>query len=108
MEDEELQDAARGLFQSGKLFHRGAVRDALAEGCLPVAYADEYPRATFGSTTSGPLLINVQRSGSDAGRWRDVTDADREQWASTFRRFIDACLARNTETEHPNDEDDTR
>ena len=103
----ELREAARGLFQTGNAFSRSVVRSALAGGELPLA-DEEYPRAEFASSTTGTLLIRIWRYPGEQPKPRPATDADREQWSSTFQRFIDLCLARNFEAEHPHDEDATR
>jgi hypothetical protein len=100
---DEMQDAARGLLQSGHLF-RHVVRSALSGGQVPLGNDEEFPRAEFASSTTGTLLIRVWTYRGEQPRPRPATNADRAQWSTTFHRFIDACLARSAETEPPNDE----
>jgi len=96
---------AGGLLQTGNAFSRSVVRSVLASGELPVAQADEYPRAEFASSTTGTLLIRIWRYPGEQPKPRPATDADREQWTSTFHRFIEACLGHGATSEHPDDED---
>jgi hypothetical protein len=90
--DDELKDAARGLFQTGNAFSRSAVRSALAAGELPLSEADEYPRAEFASSTTGTLLIRIWRHPGEQPKPRPATEADREAWPRTFSKFIEACF----------------
>jgi len=103
--EDEMRDAARGLLQTGNLFRRHVVRGALAGGQVPLGDDEEFPRAEFASSTTGTLLIRVWTYRGDQPKPRPATDADREQWASTFLRFIEACLGRSATSEHPDDED---
>jgi len=70
------------------------VGNALSGGEVPLADGDEYPRAEFAGSTNGTLLIHIWRHPGEQPKPRPATDADREQWASTFHRFIEACLGR--------------
>jgi len=100
--EDEMREAG-GLLQTGNAFSRSVVRSTLAGGELPLA-DEEYPRAEFASSTTGTVLIRIWRYAGEQPKPRPATDADREQWASTFRRFIEACLGRGATSEHPDDE----
>jgi hypothetical protein len=100
-----MREAMSGLLTTGNLLRRHVVRDALTGGQVPLGDDEEFPRAEFASSTTGTLLIRIWRYRGEQPRPRPATEADREQWASTFRCFIEACLAHSTEAEHPNDED---
>jgi hypothetical protein len=52
-----MRVAARGLFQTGNAFSRSAVRSALACGQIPLAEADEYPRADHGEAPHPHLAL---------------------------------------------------
>jgi hypothetical protein len=72
------------------------VRSVLGSGQIPLAEADEYPRAEFASSTTGTLLIRIWRYPGEQPKPRPATADDHEQWATPFHRFIEACLARRT------------
>jgi hypothetical protein len=101
----EMRQAMSGLLTSGNLLRRHVVRDALTGGQVPLGDDEEFPRAEFASATAGTLLIRVWTYRGEQPKPRPATESDREQWSTTFHRFIEACLARSAETEHPNDED---
>ena len=103
--EDEMRVAAGRLFQTGNAFSRSVVRSTLAGGQIPLAEADEYPRAEFASSSTGTLLIRIWRHPGEQPKPRPATDDDREQWSTTFHRFIEACLRRWSKGEHPRSEE---
>jgi hypothetical protein len=74
------------------MIERGRVGLALLddERCLLPGHLsddEDFPRAEFASTT-GTLLIRVWNHRGEQPKPRPATDADREQWASTFHRNL--------------------
>ncbi|RPH68284.1 MAG: hypothetical protein EHM78_19375 [Myxococcaceae bacterium] len=89
----ELQDAARGLLQTGNLFRRGVVRDALAGGQVPLSDSDRYPCPEFGVSDRGTVLFRMRRSAARVDRWRAATDGDKDRWSTSFRAFCEEHIA---------------
>jgi hypothetical protein len=100
----EIHKAMSGLLTKGNPLRGHVVRDALTSGQVPLGDDEAFPCAEFCSSDRGTLLIRIWRHTGDHPRPRPATDSDREQWSSTFHRFIEACLGRGAMSEHPDDE----